>query len=101
MHDQYIVHIYRPSAQRMRRNISFSDDTSLGLKPLGNIITSGNVSPNPSRSGYINDKYQITYMVCGLQYCNVIPCFRHETRKYIYGDVYTGLFSRGRKRIDA
>ena len=28
-----------------------------GLKPSRNIITSGNISPNPPRSGYINDKY--------------------------------------------
>ena len=40
----------------IRRNISFSDDISLGLKPSENIITSGNISPNPPRSGSINDK---------------------------------------------
>ena len=47
---------HRPSAREIRRNISFSDDISLGLKPSGNIITSGNISPNPPRSGSINDK---------------------------------------------
>ena len=39
-----------------------SDDISLGLKPSGNIITSGNISPNPPRSGYINDKYIYTHI---------------------------------------
>ena len=39
--------------------ISFSDDISLGLKLSGNIITSGNISPNPPRSGSINDNYII------------------------------------------
>ena len=48
---------FRPSARGIRRNISFSDDIFLGLKLLGNIITSGNISPNPPRSGPINDKY--------------------------------------------
>ena len=42
---------YRPSARGIRRNISFSD----------NIITSGNISPNPPRSGSINEK-KTTYM---------------------------------------
>ena len=49
--------------------------------------------------------YSTLYVVSnyryGLQYINVIPCFRPETRKYIHGEVYTGLFSRGRKRMDA
>ena len=48
-----------------RYNISFIDPPlggfgeifpSVMIFPLGNIITSGNISPNPPRSGYINDK---------------------------------------------
>ena len=52
--------IYRPSALGIGRNISFSNDISLGLKPSGN-ITSGNIWPNPPRSGSINDKYTIVH----------------------------------------
>ena len=54
--DRHIIFIiYRPEERGIRRNISFSDDISLGLKPSGNIITSGNISPNPPSGGSIND----------------------------------------------
>ena len=60
-----IYHLYRPSAQGIRRNISFSKDISLGLKPSGNIITSGSISPNPPRSGSINDNNYMMISMLG------------------------------------
>ena len=38
-----IFNNYRPFARGIRRNISFSDDISLGPKPSGNIIPEGNI----------------------------------------------------------
>ena len=47
--------IYRPGARGIRRNITRSDDISRGALPQGNIITEGNISPNPPSGGSIND----------------------------------------------
>ena len=49
---QYNISFIDPPLGGIRQNISCSDDIS-----SGNIITSGNISPNPPRSGYINDNY--------------------------------------------
>jgi hypothetical protein len=37
-----------------------------GQSPSGNIITSGNISPNPPRSRSINDKYTSSSAIRGL-----------------------------------
>ena len=65
----WIFIIYRPGARGIRRNISRSDDIfrgafvifpevmifSEGLCPEENIITEGNITPNPPSEGSIND----------------------------------------------